>query len=75
MKHARLDRHMLARLAAAERRIKHLETYVTSLELGVGGLRPPGEEPPFVRRLRELDEQDQQEQVTFDARDQQERPQ
>jgi hypothetical protein len=52
---------VLARLVAAERRIKHLESYVASLELGVGGLRAPGDEPPFVRRLRELDDQDAQE--------------
>lgn len=52
---------ILARLAAAERRIKNLESYVASIETGVAGLRIPGEVPPFVRRLRQLDEQDEQE--------------
>ena len=52
---------ILARLAAAERRIKNLETYVASIETGVAGLRAQGEVPPFVRRLRQLDEQDEQE--------------
>lgn len=52
---------ILARLVAAERRIKHLETCIASLETGVAGLRGRGEVPPFVQRLRQLDEQDEQE--------------
>jgi len=54
------ERIVLARLVAAERRIKNLEAYVTSLEQGAGTLRGIGEaeESPFVRRLRELDQQD-----------------
>ena len=39
---------ILARLVAAERRIKHLETCIASLETGVAGLRGRGAEPRTV---------------------------
>jgi hypothetical protein len=55
------NEHMLARLAAAERRIKHLESYCASLERGAGSVAQLAIEPPFVKRLRELDQQDEQE--------------
>lgn len=52
---------VLARLAAAERRIKHLENSIAGMEIGAGKMLRFDGEPPFVKRLRELDQQDEQE--------------
>jgi hypothetical protein len=47
---------VLARLVALERRVKHLEDFIVGLS--VSGSLLPGTHSAFMKRLRELDQQD-----------------